>query len=30
MDAYSQDDTALLIIDAYNDLVCDGGKVWPA
>ncbi|MFJ4989825.1 cysteine hydrolase family protein [Streptomyces sp. NPDC088732] len=27
---YAPDETALLIIDPYNDFLSDGGKLWPA
>ncbi|MDR3660375.1 MAG: cysteine hydrolase [Mycobacterium sp.] len=27
---YSTDDTALLIIDPYNDFLSEGGKLWPS
>jgi nicotinamidase-related amidase len=27
---YSPDDTALLIIDPYNDFLSEGGKLWPS
>jgi nicotinamidase-related amidase len=27
---YSKDDTALLIIDPYNDFLSEGGKLWPS
>jgi len=27
--AYQRDETALLIIDPYNDFLSEGGKIWP-
>jgi hypothetical protein len=26
---YDKDITALLVVDPYNDLISEGGKIWP-
>jgi len=26
---YTKDDTALVLVDPYNEVLSEGGKVWP-
>jgi nicotinamidase-related amidase len=26
---YDKDNTALLVVDPYNDFISEGGKIWP-
>ena len=27
--SYDKNDTALLVVDPYNDFISEGGKIWP-